>query len=89
MNITLPQYKMTSIDAIAITTYINLEFESDFLVDIVREIVSPLQDRLNDVINHLDIRLDTKDFDFRRYSPSDKYKKIQLYNPVKNYYKKI
>jgi hypothetical protein len=61
---------MPWVDSINIRTYVNLEFQTDFVVDAVKNIVNPLQNRLDNAINHMDIKM-PNNFDLRKYSPKD------------------
>jgi len=42
LDISLPQFGFSSIDAIKVSTYVYLEFEADFIVEFARAILDPI-----------------------------------------------
>ena len=61
-NISIPEFSFPFIDSIKITTYVNLEFETDFIVELARQIALPINAFTNDFTNIFDIEIDTLDF---------------------------
>jgi hypothetical protein len=48
---------------------VNLEYETDFITEMVRNITKPLNTFTNDIVNMFDISI--KDLDFRNTVPSE------------------
>lgn len=67
LNISLPQFSFPFIDAIEVTTYVNFEFETDFIVELARQAVSPINSYTSDFTNLFNIS--TNDLDFRHIIP--------------------
>jgi len=42
INLTMPQFSYQSLDKVKVTTYVNLEFETDFIVELARSIAEPI-----------------------------------------------
>lgn len=42
LDVSMPQFSYPWVDAIKVTTYVNLEFDADFIVEFTRAILSPL-----------------------------------------------
>lgn len=51
LNIEFPNFSLSFIDAIKVTTYVNLEFDIDFIVAMSRATLSPLNQFTNDISN--------------------------------------
>lgn len=66
IDLSLPKYTYSSIDAIKLTTYVNLEYETDFIISLVEQVTEPLNVFTNDIVNMFDQSID--DFDFRGHS---------------------
>jgi hypothetical protein len=47
----MPEFSFPFIDAIEVTTYVNLEFETEFIVELARQIAMPLNSFTNDFTN--------------------------------------
>lgn len=62
-QISLPQFSFPFIDAIKITSYVNFELEADFITEMARQWVAPLNTFTNDIVNLFKINL--PDLDFR------------------------
>jgi hypothetical protein len=58
----MPEFSFPFIDAIVVTTYVNLEFETDFIVELARQIAMPINNFSNDFTNIFDIALPDLDF---------------------------
>lgn len=69
IDISLPQFSYPFVDAIKVTTYVNLEFEMEFIVEAVRQIVQPLNSFTNNIANMIDIQV--PDFDFSETVPTN------------------
>lgn len=63
----LPNFSYPFIDAVKVTTYVNLEFEVDYIVEFARQLVMPINVFSNNVTNILNIWVD--DLDFRDLVP--------------------
>ena len=50
-EISMPEFSFPFIDAIKVTTYVNLEFDTDFIVELARQIVMPINNISNDFTN--------------------------------------
>jgi hypothetical protein len=61
LDISLPQFSFPFVDAIKVTTYVNLEFETDFIVEMAKAVVSPINNFSNNLIPKFDIDLDFSD----------------------------
>jgi len=57
INVQPPAFSYSAISAIKVTTYVNLEFEMEFLLEAVRAITAPIDDMTNNVVNMFDISL--------------------------------
>ncbi len=68
LNVSMPQFGFPFIDAIKVTTYVNLEFETDFIVELARQVAMPINSFTSDFTNLFNIS--TNDLDFRGYTPS-------------------
>ena len=51
LNTSIPEFSFSFLDEIKVTTYVNLEFETDFLVELARQIALPLNSFSNNMIN--------------------------------------
>lgn len=69
IDIQPPAFSYSAISAIKVTTYVNFEFEMDFIIEAVRSIVAPINDMTNNIVNMFDI--ETSDLDLRGAIPSD------------------
>lgn len=63
----LPNFSYPFIDAIKVTTYVNFEFEVDFIVEYAKQLVMPINAFTNNIVNMLNIWVD--DLDFRWLVP--------------------
>lgn len=69
LNMSLPQFSFPFIDAVKVSSYVNLEFETAFIVELAKQAVSPINSMTNNISNMFDIHFD--DLDFSWYTPSD------------------
>lgn len=69
IDIQPPAFSYSAISAIKVTTYVNFEFEMDFIVEAVRSITAPINDMTNNIVNMFDIQ--TSDLDLRGAIPSE------------------
>jgi len=69
LNLSLPQFSFPFIDAIEVTTYVNFEFEVDFIVELARQTAMPINSFTADFTNMFNINI--ADLDFRWVVPSD------------------
>jgi hypothetical protein len=57
-----PAFSYSAVSAIKVTTYVNLEFEMEFLLEAVKAITAPIDDLTNNVVNMFDITLSDINF---------------------------
>jgi hypothetical protein len=65
----MPEFSFPFLDAIKVTTYVNLEFETDFIIELARQIAMPINAFSNDFTNIFDVNLGN--LDFRNIIPDD------------------
>jgi hypothetical protein len=63
LSLSLPQFSYPFVDAIKVTSYVNLEFEADFITEFARNMVMPLNTFTNNVVNGFNLAI--PDLDFR------------------------
>jgi len=61
INIQPPTFSYSAISAIKVTTYVNFEFEMEFILEAVRAVTAPLDDATNNIVNMFDISLSNID----------------------------
>jgi uncharacterized repeat protein (TIGR01451 family) len=61
IDIEPPAFSYSAISAIKVTTYVNLEFEMEFILEAVRSITAPLDKVSNNIANMLDISISNVD----------------------------
>ncbi len=69
LDMSLPQFSFPFVDAIKVTTFVNLEFEVEFLVEMARQTALPINTFTNDIVNMLNIGI--WDLDYRWVVPTD------------------
>lgn len=69
LSLSLPQFSYPFIDAIKVTSYVNLEFEADFITEFARNMVMPLNSFTNNVTNMFNVAI--PDLDFRNLTPQN------------------
>jgi hypothetical protein len=69
LDINLPQFSYPFVDAIKVTTWVNYEQDVEFLVEMARNIVMPINSFTNNVNNIFQINPDI--LDFSELTPSD------------------
>ena len=57
IDIQPPAFSYSAISAIKVTTYVNLEFEMEFLLEAVKAITAPIDDMTNNIVNMFDITI--------------------------------
>lgn len=62
LDLALPQFSYPFVDAIKVTTYVNLEFENEFVVEMVRNILQPLNNFSANITNSMGWSVGTLDF---------------------------
>jgi len=62
IDIQPPAFSYSMISAIKVTTYVNFEFEMEFIVEAVRSIVAPIDDITNNIVNMFNIQISDLDF---------------------------
>lgn len=61
-QVTSPEFSFPFVDAIKVSTYVNLEFEADFIVELARQIAMPINAFTNDFTNVFDVKSNNMDF---------------------------
>lgn len=74
LDLALPQFSYPFVDAIKVTTYVNLEFDNEFVVEMVRNILKPLNSFTNNFANSLNYSIPT--LDFSDATPADIHIKV-------------
>lgn len=69
LDLSLPQFSFPFVDAIEVKTHVNLEFETDFITELARQSLMPLNNFTNNVVNTFDINL--SDIDLRDKVPNE------------------
>ncbi len=69
IDLSFPQFSYPFVDAIKVTSYVNLEFETEFITEAVRNIAAPLDTFTNDIVNMFNINI--ADIDIEALTPSD------------------
>jgi len=62
INIRPPAFSYSMVSAIKVTTYVNFEFEMEFILEAVKAITAPLDDATNNIVNMFDIAISDLDF---------------------------
>ena len=62
IDLSMPQFSYPFVDAIKVTTFVNLEFETDFVTELARQITMPLTTFSNDFTQILNLWVDDLDF---------------------------
>lgn len=68
MDFQPPAFSYSAISAIKVTTYVNFEFEFDFIVEMARAIVEPVNGFTNNIANLFDYQI--SDLDLSQEIPS-------------------
>jgi hypothetical protein len=58
----MPAFSYSAISAIKVTTYVNLEFETEFIIEAVRAITAPIDNITNNIVNMFDLQISDLDF---------------------------
>ena len=69
LDINLPQFSFPSLDRIKVTSYVNFEFETDALITLANELVTPVNNFTSNLFPLLQVT--TNDLDFSEIIPSD------------------
>jgi len=67
---TLPQFSYPFIDEIKVTSYVNLEVDSEFLVEMAKTIAEPINNMTSNFVHMFDKPI-IKDVDFSEITPND------------------
>lgn len=62
IDITFPQFSYPVVDAIKVTTFVNFEFETEFILEAVRQITAPLDTFSSDIVSLFKIQVPDVDF---------------------------
>jgi hypothetical protein len=79
--LSLPQFSYPFVDAIKVTTYVNLEFDNEFIVEMVRQMLTPLNTMTNNIVNLTD--WNTPNLNFSDQTIQDIDVKVNLDGEVK------
>jgi len=63
-----PQFSYSSVDAIRVTTFVNLETQTNFIIDLARAVLEPVNNFSNDITRIFNLVL--PDLDFSNTAPS-------------------
>jgi hypothetical protein len=68
LDLTLPQFSIPGIESIRVNTYVNLEVEADFITELARQIVAPINTITADFTNTLRLKdiIEMPEFDVGR-----------------------
>ncbi len=69
-SIDMPQFSVPVVDSVNITSYVNLEFSTDFVIDLVKNITDPINNVTNNIIDAADYKF-PKAFDYRALWPKN------------------
>ncbi|MBW7954446.1 VCBS repeat-containing protein [Candidatus Gracilibacteria bacterium] len=69
LDMSLPEFSFPFVDAIKVTTYVNLDLEVDFLVEMARQMTMPINSFGNNIANTLNIGIG--DLDYRGELPEN------------------
>jgi hypothetical protein len=58
----MPEFSFPFLDAIKVTSYVNLEFETDYIIEMARQIALPINSYSNDFTNIFDLSREPLDF---------------------------
>ncbi len=80
IDVSYPNFSYSFVDVIKLTTYVNLEFETDFITEMVENVVQPLNVFTNDVVNmfdysvkDIDVQVDIDTTNSTSMSPKDRF----------------
>ena len=68
INIQSPSFSYSAISAIEVKTYVNFEFEMEFIIEAVESIMAPIDSITNNIVNMFDI--ETPDLDIKNPLPT-------------------
>ena len=68
VDVSAPQFSYPSVDAIRVTSFVNLETKTDFIVELARYILEPVTNFSNNITKIFDATL--PDLDFSNQVPS-------------------
>jgi hypothetical protein len=68
-DINMPQFSFPFLDAVKVTSYVNLEAETDFIVEFAKVVTNPFSIFSNNLVPRLNLGVD--DLDFSWLSPED------------------
>jgi len=57
LDLALPQFSYPFVDAIKVTSFVNLEFEADFLTEFARNATLPINSFANNIVNIFDYKV--------------------------------
>ena len=69
LDLSTPQFSFPFVDAIKVTTLVNFEVESEFMVEMARQTMAPFKSFSNNIVNKIDIGI--SDIDLRDSTPQD------------------
>ncbi|NDK10028.1 VCBS repeat-containing protein [Candidatus Gracilibacteria bacterium] len=62
IDIQPPAFSYSAISAIKVSTYVNFEFESEFIIEAVSNIMEPLDSKTSNIANMFDLKISNLDF---------------------------
>ena len=68
-EVTLPEITFPFVDAISVSSFVDMQYEADFLVEMARQVANPINSLSNDFTNIFDVNL--PNLDLRDASPID------------------
>ncbi|PID86452.1 hypothetical protein CSB08_00530 [Candidatus Gracilibacteria bacterium] len=69
LDVALPQFSFPFVDAIKVTSYVNLEYDNEFMVELARQALSPINSVTNNMSNMFNVEF--SDLDFSLYTPEN------------------
>jgi len=69
INIQAPSFGYSAISAIEVSTYVNFEFEMDFIIEAVESIMAPIDSISNNIVNMFNIEI--PDLDIQNPLPTN------------------
>ena len=68
LDVSLPEYSLPFVDSIKVTTWVNFQVDTDFMVEMAKQIVEPINTASSNVANEFsNAGLDSLDLDYSEY----------------------
>lgn len=78
LDISAPQFSYPFVDAIKVTSYVNFEVDNEFVVEMVKQVMMPLNSLSSNIVNMLDWKM--QGVNLSEYTPQDVHVNTSL-NP--------